>query len=108
MERRRFLKLTSLAALGAALISPLDVLPASGATRLATLNGVAYRGDRRGRIFSSTNGGATWKLHATFGPRYSVKNLVVDRSGGIRATLVFRRRSFVLVLSPDQQRWLTI
>ena len=107
MQRRRFLKLTALAGVGAALRLPFEWVPALGASSVTSLNGVSYRGDRRGRIFASTNGGATWRLHASFGSSYAVTRLAVDRTGGVRATLAYKRRTFALVLSPDQSRWLT-
>ena len=106
MDRRRFLKLAGLAGAGALL--QISSVGASAHTAAATSRGgLLYRGDRRGRIHVSRDGGSTWQLHTYLGPRYSVTRMAKDRRGNVAAAIAYRGREFRLTLSADERSWRT-
>ena len=105
MNRRTFLKLSSLSLGAAAAGLTLPFASASAASALVTYNGLAYRTDGGGRIVTSADGGLTWTLHSDLGVK--VYRLQVTRRNQLRATMKFAGRRFGLVLAPDQKRWMT-
>jgi hypothetical protein len=106
IHRRRFLKLLGLGSLAATLPLPFSAIALS-ASRTASANGMLYRGDGGGRIYVSSDGGATWQLHTYLGPDYGVQRLTTDRRGQLRASIGYLGRTFELVLSPNLRQWLT-
>ena len=106
MHRRQFLKLVGFGTVGAGLSLSIGAGAALGASQVITFRGSVYRGDTKGRIFVSKNGGATWQVHTKLGSGYSVNAFAVDARGRLAATIGYRRRSFTLILSADAQRWM--
>jgi hypothetical protein len=105
VNRRKFLKMMSLAlgALGVRLALP--GASAGAASAIVAFNGLQYRTDGGGRIVTSADGGLTWALHSDLGVK--VNRLQVTRRNQLKATMKFSGRKFGLVLAPDQQRWMT-
>ena len=106
MDRRRFLKLAGLASAGALL--QVSILGGSARTAAAaSRSGKLYRGDRRGKIHVSADGGASWRLHTNLGPSYSVNRMAKDRRGAVGASVGYRGREFRLALDADERSWRT-
>jgi hypothetical protein len=107
MDRRRFLKLAGLATAGA--FVQLSFMGGSARTTLAASSpgGKLYRGDSRGKIHVSADGGANWKLHTNLGPNYSVDRMVKDHRGRVGAAVGYRGRQFKLKLAADEKSWHT-
>jgi len=107
MKRRRFLKLVSLAIGGASVRLAFPWAAAEAAVKSVAYAGLLYRAQGRGRISTSADGGATWRLHSDLGDIYSVSKLAVDRRNRLRATVAYSGRTFGLVLAPNMRSWLT-
>jgi hypothetical protein len=107
MDRRRFLKVTGLAVVGAGL-AQMSILPSRYKVVAASAGAKQYRGDRQGRIYVSVDGGTTWRLHTSFGSQYSIDRLETDSAGRVRTTIGFHRRQFGLVLGADERSWRTV
>ena len=107
MHRRRFLKLLGLASAWSALRFPIPWAAVSAASKSVSAGGRLYRSDGTGRVYVSTDGGLTWRLHSDLGSGYSVTRLTVDRGDRLHANVGFQAWSFNLVLAPNRQSWLT-
>jgi hypothetical protein len=105
MNRRTFLKLSSLSVGAAAVGLTIPFASAGAASTVVAFNGLTYRTDGGGRIVSSADGGLTWSLHSDLGVK--VYRLQVTRRNQLKATMKFAGRKFGLVLAPDQKRWMT-
>jgi hypothetical protein len=99
--------MVGLVAVAGAVQLSLGAGAAFGAGTSVSFAGLLYRGAAQGRIFLSRDNGSTWELHSALGAGYKVKRLAVDRLGRLGATIGYGRRSFGLVLAPDQKRWHT-
>jgi hypothetical protein len=105
MNRRRFLKLSSLTVGAAAVGLTIPFASVGAASKPVTFGGLIYRTDGGGRIVTSADGGLTWALHSDLGVK--VYRLQVTRRNQLAATMKFSGRRFGLVLAPDQKRWMT-
>jgi hypothetical protein len=107
MQRRSFLKLASMAAVGLFAHLAFPWTAAAAKPRIVSYAGSLYRAGGKGKIMASANGGATWRLHSDLGDLYTITGLAVDRANRLRLSVDFGGRPFRLRLAPDQQRWLT-
>ena len=105
MNRRDFLKLSSM-------VSAVGVLSAGPIGNVANLPvetaaaGKIYKGTRDGKVFISTNGGKTWKLHSNFGKTLPVLDLFT-RSKNLYVHIGYKRSSFHLILGKDGKTWMS-
>lgn len=106
MNRREFLKLGG--AVSAMLVLPLGLLGKEIAS-LATveLQGIIYRGDPDGKVYTSADSGQTWNLLTDFGAGCSVFSLTLVPRNRIYARLGFAGRGFGLVWSQMDRAWRT-
>ena len=106
MNRREFLKLGgALSAMLVLPLGPLDKVFDSLAT--VKVKGTTYRGTLDGKVYHSTDGGQTWKVHTDFGSDFSVFSLTPSSRNRLDARLGFAGKSFALILSPDENLWRT-
>jgi hypothetical protein len=105
MNRRTFLKLSSLSLGATAVALGVPFASAGAASNPVIFGGLTYRTDGGGRIVTSADGGLTWALHSDLGVK--VYRLQVTRRNRLQATMKFSGRRFGLVLAPDQKRWMT-
>ena len=107
MRRRRFLKLVGLTSLAAVIRVPFAAPLAAAPLRLVLYEGLHYRGDAAGYIYTSGDGGNTWAVHTNLGPMFSVDRLAVDRRSRLRAIIGYSGRSFDLQLAANRRSWLS-
>jgi len=114
INRRNFLKVSGLAA-GAlvALRLPkgvsltLDHGAQSAPEKEVSKSGRLYRGGDAGSIFTSQDQGQTWQLHSRFGPTYSIQDIFTGADGRLYLQAGFQGYTFKLVLSKNEQHWLS-
>ena len=114
LSRRNFLKVSGLTAGAlAALRLPkwFSLALEHGAQSAPETGGIQsrklYRGGEAGSIFMSQDAGQTWQLHSRFGPAYSIQNIFTDANGQIYLLAGFKEHTFELVLSKNEQAWLS-
>jgi hypothetical protein len=105
MQRRRFLKLMSLAILAPAVRLPFPLAATAANVDCVSYGGLLYRAGGKGKILTSADRGATWTLHSDLGDIYSVSRLSVDRNDRLRGTVDYGTFSFTLSLGPDKRSW---
>jgi len=105
MNRRKFLK--NAACITAGGISGVFALDqkAFGAQAEARLNGSKYRGNRKGQILESTDGGFTWEVCADFGPQIAFLHIFKFKKQ-LYAWGTYLRKPFFLK-SGDGRCWYT-
>ena len=105
MNRREFLKITSLTTASLFLFSnPIKTvlkLPVQVAAQ-----GKIFRGTYGGEVHVSEDGGQTWKLHTRFGPEYPIWGLNTDRHGKVNLQVGYKDYNFHLVLAKNEKHWL--
>jgi hypothetical protein len=106
LTRRKFLQLTGLATVAAVVGVPFGAAAASAGSNTGSSGGKLYRGDRRGHIYVSADGGTTWALHTFLGKNYNIRRMATDRRGRLNAKIDYRTGSFKLALAQDGDRWL--
>lgn len=106
MNRRDFLKLSSLVTVAAGV--------AGGAVRYwttlpveAAAFGKVFRGTYDGSIHVSPDGGQSWQLHSHLGSSYSILDIFTGLDGRLYVHTGFEQHAFHLVLSKDQDAWLS-
>jgi photosystem II stability/assembly factor-like uncharacterized protein len=114
INRRNFLKVSGLAAGAlAALRLPkwfsltLDHSAQSAPEKGVIKSGRLYRGGDAGSIFTSQDQGQTWQLHSRFGPTYSIQDIFTSADGRLYLQAGFQGYTFNLVLSKNEQAWLS-
>ena len=108
MNRRNFLKLSGLAVMALLVQSvpfpgQLKALPPE-----LSANGLLLRASPGGEIQTSTDAGQTWQLHTRLGSQYIVAGFFVDAAQRIHAQVAFQGHPFELVLTADNQYWMTV
>ena len=111
ISRRNFLKVSGLAVGAAAVLSFPKWMSTAldhSVQRLPEIkDGKWYRGGEAGSIFTSQDQGQTWQLHSRFGPAYSIQNIFTGANGQLYLQAGFQGYTFDLVLSKDEQAWLS-
>jgi hypothetical protein len=107
MNRREFLKVGSV--FSAAFF--LTFGPIKGISKLsveAIQRGKIYRGTSDGKVFVSENGGKSWRLQTSFGPEYSITDIIAGKDGQVYLQLGYQFRSFHLKLADKEDFWETV
>ena len=107
MNRRRFLTLAGLVSIGVWLQASIFRMPVQ-TKAAASASGKLYKGDRRGRIYTSRDDGSSWQLHTYLGPDYAVTRMGKDRRGDVATAVAYRGREFRLALAADERSWRTV
>lgn len=106
ISRRRFLRLSGLAA-GLLAVAPLaSAFDRSSAPMNLEIGAKKYRSTPDGRISVSTDGGRTWTEIANFGRAIRIDALVSDGPGMVKVHLRDSRHRF-WVQSNNDRTWLT-
>ncbi len=114
INRRNFLKVSGLTAGALAVLRlppwvslMLDHGAQGVLQKEVSKNGRLYRGGDAGSIFTSQDQGQTWQLHSRFGPAYSIQNIFTGADGRLYLQAGFQEYTFNLVLSKNEQAWLS-
>jgi len=105
MDRRGFLKISSLASASLFLVSSPFKSVLKFPVHVAT-QGKIFRGTADGDVHVSEDAGKNWKLHARFGPDCPILGMYADRKGQVSLQAGYKLNSFRLVLSKNGKDWL--
>lgn len=107
MNRLTFLKIGACTTVAAAGRIAFPWAAAAGTTKYVSYGGLLFRAGGAGRIETSADNGATWKLQSDLGSMYSITNLAVNRrTNTLGLTVGYSGYTFPLVLGPDMRSWL--
>jgi photosystem II stability/assembly factor-like uncharacterized protein len=114
IDRRNFLKVSGLAAGALVALSlpksfslTLDHGAQNAPQKEVSKSGRLYRGGDTGSIFTSQDQGQTWQMHSNLGPKYSIQNIFTGADGRLYLQAGFQGYTFNLVLSKNEQVWLS-
>ena len=107
MERRDFLRSTTVLAMaaagGVATGGVVDVASADAATTAKR-----YRGTRNGKVYVSRDNGRTWRLLTNFGSKLDATRVGAVSNKVVANLVLGRHGSFKVALQPDGHTWRTI
>ena len=103
MDRRDFLRGAAGASLAIGLATLLPGMQASARGAQPAVVTARFRGSSDGRIYESTDKGATWQPRANFGVHCAITE-VHERDGKVFAKVVVQGHAFTLQ-SADGRRW---
>ncbi len=112
MNRREFLKLSGMLALGATGVQVLGVGMAKAASPKndplqVEIAGRTYRGTADGKILVSSDVGKNWAVHTDFSNHYGVSSLSVSNAGTLATVLGYKGWPISLDCDVDQKSWWT-